>query len=156
MRQSIRILGSGMAAAVAWWAGIVVVFGPAQRLLADPSRQSAKFLSVFTQPPLPRMADHPEALAFGLLIIGVIHAGAYAWLEPRVSGRVARKGSVFGLLAWALMVPWFEFYLPWNVMREPLPLVLVEALCWLVVLLGVGFAVASVYAALGRRRSGTS
>ena len=34
------------------------------------------------------------------------------------------------------MVPWFEFYLPWNVMREPAPLVLLEMACWLGVRLG--------------------
>ena len=43
------------------------------------------------------------------------------------------------------MVPWFEFYLPWNVMREPFDLVLVEAVCWLVVLLAVGLSMGLVY-----------
>jgi hypothetical protein len=34
------------------------------------------------------------------------------------------------------MVPWFEFYLPWNVLWEPAPLVALA--CWAGVLLGVG------------------
>jgi len=43
------------------------------------------------------------------------------------------------------MVPWFEFYLPWNVMHEPLLPVLLEMIHWLGVLLSVGFAIAGVY-----------
>lgn len=149
--KALRITLSGISAAVVWWAGIVVVFGPAQSILADPSRQSAKFLSAFTEPPLPRVAEQPEVMAFGLLIVGGIHAAVYAWLESRMSGTIPRKGLSFGLMAWALMVPWFEFYLPWNVMHEPLTLVLLEGLCWLVVLLGVGLSISAVYELLGRR-----
>jgi hypothetical protein len=144
--RMLRILAGGVAAAAAWWAGIVVVFGPAQRLLADPSRQSPKFLGAFTEPPLPRMAEQPAVLPVGLLVIGTIYACTYDWLGARLPGSGWRKGLAFGLAAWALMVPWFEFYLPWNVMREPLSLALLEAFCWLVVLLGVGVATAAVQA----------
>lgn len=147
--KAIRVLASGLAAAVTWWAGLIIVFGPAQGLLADPNRQSAKFLAAFTQPPLPRMADGAEILALGLLAIGLIYAATYAWLESRLSGSAYRKGLSFGLIAWALMVPWFEFYLPWNVMREPFSLVLVEALCWLVVLLAVGLSISMAHRLLG-------
>lgn len=150
--RAIRVLVSGIAAAIVWWAGLIVVFGPAQRVIADPNRQSAKFLAAFTQPPLPRMAERAEVLVFGLLVIGLVYATTYAWLESRLSGSVYRRGLSFGLIAWALMVPWFEFYLPWNVMREPFPLVLVEALCWLVVLLGVGLSISIVHGLMGRSR----
>jgi len=142
-----RILAMGIAAAVAWGLGLMVVFGPAQTVLSDPDRQSAKFLSVFTEPPLPRMAEGPQALAFGLLVIGLIYAAVYSWLAPKLAGRGYRKGLGFGLVAWALMVPWFEFYLPWNVMREPFALVLLEGLCWLAVMLAVGLTIAGVYGA---------
>lgn len=55
------------------------------------------------------------------------------------------------------MAPWFEFYLPWNVLREPAPLVVLELACWLGVMLLVGTAIAGVDAVLrsvgaGRRR----
>jgi hypothetical protein len=154
--RALRILAGGVAAAAAWWMGIVLVFGPAQSLLADPARQSAKFLAAFTQPPLPRVAERPEALAWGLLLVGLIHAATYDWLAGRLPGSLWRRGLTFGAIAWALMVPWFEFYLPWNVMREPLSLALLEALSWLVVLLGVGLALAAVHAGFGRlaRRAG--
>jgi hypothetical protein len=149
---TLRILLSGLAAAAAWWAGILLAFGPLQVILADPERQSAKFLAAFTQPPLPRMAERPEVLAYGLLIVGLVHAGVYAWMRPRLAGGMVRRGCAFGLIACALMVPWFEFYLPWNVMREPLLLVLLECLCWLVVLQVVGLAVAGVHHLFGLTR----
>jgi hypothetical protein len=148
--EGLRICLCGIAAAVGWWAGILLVFGPAQAILADPERQSVKFLAAFTQPPLPRMAEDPQVLAIGLLIAGVVHASVYAWLHPRLPGKIIRKGCAFGVIAWALMVPWFEFYLPWNVMPEPLDLVMFEVFCWLVVLQIVGLAIASVHGALGR------
>lgn len=43
------------------------------------------------------------------------------------------------------MVPWFEFYLPWNMMHEPAPLVLLEMALWLGVLVVAGLAIAGVY-----------
>jgi hypothetical protein len=144
-RGSIRIVASGLAASLTWWAGLAAVFGPAQRFLADPERQSEKFLAAFMEPPLPRMAEQPEALAIGLLLIGLIHACVYAWLYPKLGATVLKRGLSFGVMAWALMVPWFEFYLPWNVMREPFGLVLLEGLCWLVVLLGVGLSISLVF-----------
>lgn len=149
--RAFRLVVTGIAAAVAWWLGIIVVFGPAQVILADPERQSAKFLRAFAEEPLPRMAESALALPIGLLGIGLVYAAAYAWLGAKLSGSAWRRGLVFGGLAWALMVPWFEFYLPWNVMREPLPLVLLETVCWLIVLLGVGSATAVVHQFVDRR-----
>lgn len=156
MRTLLRILISGLTAAAAWWVGLLVVFGPAQAILADPESQSTKFLAAFTEPPLPRMAEHPEILLLGLLLIGLIYACTYEWLGNRLPGARIRRGLTFGLIAWALMVPWFEFYLPWNVMREPLPLVLLESLCWLLVLLVVGVAISVVHDRLSASSRGRS
>jgi hypothetical protein len=153
MRDVLRTALAGLAAALAWLLGIQIVFGPAQGLIADPARQSAKFLAAFSQEPLPRVAETPWVLPAGLLVIGMIFAAVYAWLEPKLRGRAWRKGIAFGVAAWALMVPWFEFYLPWNVMREPFALVLVECACWLLVLVLVGLATAMTHAAASRRRA---
>jgi hypothetical protein len=91
------------------------------------------------------MAEQPAVLPIGLLVVGLAHALAYRWAGRRLPEPTWRRGLAFGALAWALMVPWFEFYLPWNVMREPLPLVLLEAACWFLVLLGVGVVTAVVH-----------
>jgi hypothetical protein len=147
----IRIIAGGVAGALAWFSGITVIFGPVQAILADPAQQSAKFLAAFAEPPLPRMAEGPEVLLAGLFVVALIHASVYAWLEGKLAGNVLGRGLAFGLVAWALMGPWFEFYLPWNVMREPLPLVLLELFCWLVVQLLVGIAIASAFRLLRER-----
>lgn len=148
--KALRIVLGGVAAAAAWGGGIAVVFGPAQVILASPAHQSAKFLSAFAEAPLPRMADSAATLPVGLFLIGLIHSTVYAWLAPRLPGGALRRGLAFGAIAWALMVPWFEFYLPYNVMLEPFPLVLLEALCWLGVMLMVGLAVAGTHRLLTR------
>lgn len=151
--RALRIIVPGVAAAVAWAAAITVVFGPAQAILADPELQSAKFIAAFAEPPLPRMAGQPAVLLIGLLIVGLLYAAVYAWLEPKLSGGWVGKGTRFGLVAWALMVPWFELYLPYNVMLEPLPLVLLEVACWLVVMLAVGLAIAGAHGLFHRTRT---
>jgi hypothetical protein len=87
----------------------------------------------------------------GLLAVALIHSIVYAWLHGKLTGNVLRRGLTFGVVAWALMAPWFEFYLPWNVMREPFALVLLELLCWLAVQLLVGVAIASVFRLLRKR-----
>ena len=43
-----------------------------------------------------------------------------------------------------LMVPWFEFYLPWNVLLEPFSLVAVELICWAGVLLAVALTISGI------------
>lgn len=145
---------AGLAGGVAWLAGIFIFFGPAQRILANPEYQSAKFLAAFAEvEPLPRAADSLWVLVGGLLIIGVVYGFVFAWLAPALPGSRWRKGVSFGLVAWALMVPWFEFYLPWNVMHEPFALVLLETVLWALVLQLVGLTIALVHGALTPRTS---
>lgn len=150
LRSLLQVLLGGLAGAVAWWAGLLLVFGPAQALLADPSLQSAKFLEAFMEPPLPRMAGNPEILAVGLLLIALIYAAVYTTLCPKLNGTLWRRGATFGLITWPLMAPWFEFYLPWNVMLEPWPLVLLEVAGWLIVMLAVGVSIALAHAGVNR------
>ncbi|MFA0814071.1 DUF6789 family protein [Microbulbifer epialgicus] len=138
----IRVFLSGVAGGVAWVLGMLIFFGPAQTILADPQLQSAKFLTVVKQmEPLPRMADNLWVGVLGLLMIGVIYGIVFSFIESLMSGKSLIKGVKFGAISWALMVPWFEFYLPWNVMHEPLVLVILEALLWACVLQLVGISI---------------
>lgn len=57
-------------------------------------------------------------------------------------GSIWARGRTFGLVIWLAAIPWFEFYLPFNVLREPLLLALLEGACWLLTLQLVGLAVA--------------
>lgn len=143
----VRALIAGFAGGVAWIAAMILFFGPAQAILANPDFQSHKFLFVVGQmEPLPYTAGSWWILPLGLLAIGVLYGVVYHFVRRAFPGKPWwKKGIQFGLVAWALMVPWFEFYLPWNVMHEPLMLVILEMLLWLSVLLVVGIAIAGTY-----------
>jgi hypothetical protein len=146
----VRGLIAGFAGGVAWLVGILLFFGPAQIVLTDPDLQSAKMLAAFTADPLPRTADAPWLLVLGLLGIGILWGWVYVWLADHWRGPWWKRGFSFAVVAWVLMVPWFEFYLLWNVLLEPVLLVALEMVCWAAVLLGVGAAIAGVEALLRR------
>ncbi|MDX1547579.1 MAG: hypothetical protein R3247_11355 [Rhodothermales bacterium] len=143
----LRTLGAGIAGGLAWIGAMLLLFGPAQTLLANPAYQSEKFLFVVGElEPLPRAAGAWWILVVGLLALGMLYGVVYRVVRPAFAGRPWwRRGVGFGAVAWALMVPWFEFYLPWNVMHEPALLVLLEGVLWLGVMLLVGLAIAGVY-----------
>ena len=144
--RALTVLIAGIAGGIAWVLGMLAVFGPAQSVLADPERQSAKFLNVMgALEPLPKVADAPWILPVGVLAIAVIYSAVYGWIRDGLRGGKLARGLKFGVVAWALMAPWFEFYLPWNAMHEPPLLVALELACWLLVMLAVGAAIASVW-----------
>jgi hypothetical protein len=150
----LRGLIAGLAGGLGWFVGILVFFLPAQPFLADPSVQSAKFLAAFAAEPLPRSAVAPWLLPVGLLGIGTLWGWVYVWLSRAWGGAWWQRGLRFGVVAWVLMVPWFEFYLPWNVLREPASLVALELASWAGVILTVGLTISGAEALLSRRSSG--
>lgn len=152
MKHLLQVIASGLIGGGAWIIGMILFFGPAQTILADPELQSAKFKAVMEQiEPLPRMSGNFWIIIVGLLLIGVIYSMVFFFIGPRLSGSNFQKGVKFGLMSWALMVPWFEFYLPWNVMHEPLTLVLLEVFCWSLVMLLVGISISLTYGLIDSR-----
>lgn len=143
----IRALAAGLTGGFAWIIGLTFLFGPAQAILANPDYQSEKFLYVAGQlEPLPRAAEIWWILPVGLLIIGMLYGIVYHLIRRAFVGKTKwKKGILFGGVAWALMVPWFQFYLPWNMMHEPILLVLLEMVLWLGVLSIVGIVIAFAY-----------
>jgi hypothetical protein len=113
------------------------VWSGAQSILGNPQHQSAKFIAAFTQQPLPRMAN-TSFLYRGFFVVGLFVAVAFLIANAFIKDTWWKTGLVFGLLHWLLMIPWFEFYLPYNVMLEPLPLVLFEGVLWLALTLTLG------------------
>lgn len=121
------------------------VLSGAQGILADPARQSGKFLRVFTEyAPLPRMVADGSILWKGFFVCGLLAARAFLYISKRQKGGWVGRGLAFGMLHWALMTPWFEFYLPYNAMHEPLRLVVFEAFLWLCTLLCLGVYMAAL------------
>jgi len=146
----LRGLTAGIAGGLAWFIGILLFFGPAQIILGNAEFQSAKMLEAFTAEPLPRSAEDPWILIVGLLIIGILWGFVYVWLSAEWKGNWWMRGIRFSIVGWLLMVPWFVFYLPWNVLREPAPLAALELVSWAAVLLVVGLTIAGVESMIGR------
>ncbi|WP_350284775.1 hypothetical protein [uncultured Croceitalea sp.] len=153
MKRLLVVVTSGLFGGSAWIVGMITFFGPAQSILADPNLQSAKFRAVMEQiEPLPRMANNVCIIIIGLLLIGIIYSIVFSFVGPKLSGSNLQKGTKFGLISWSLMVPWFEFYLPWNVMHEPILLVLLEAFCWVLVMISVGISISMAQGFLNSRK----
>jgi hypothetical protein len=145
MRSWLRTIGcviaAGVAGGTAWRIAMRIIFGSAQRALTNPSLQSSKLLNAFMLPPVPRTSHQPELLWIGLIGIGILWAIAYRVVSYSWKQSWWRKALLFWLASWLLMVPWFEFYLPWNVLLEPFPLVALELVCWAGVLLAVALTI---------------
>ncbi len=138
-----RQILAAMLAGPLWWMAILAFFvwSGAQGILANPEYQSEKFIQVFaTLPPLPRSTENPYFIWTGMFVVGLFPASVFLYLNRLWSGAWWKKGLKYGLIHWALVTPWFEFYLPYNVMHEPLPLVLLEGFLWLLVALTLGLA----------------
>jgi hypothetical protein len=131
-----------LAAGAAWWAGYAALLTPAQAILLDPALQSAKFLAVVVDLPPPARATGAEwMLPAAFLVIGALQALVFAFIAPALPRARVKRGLAFAAIAWALCFPWFEFYLPWNVMREPGALVALELALWAGVMIVVGLAI---------------
>lgn len=152
-----RLLGriiTGIAGGIAWIAGMLIFFGPAQAVLADPELQSEKFFSVMADPiHPPRMAEAFWILPAGLMVLGFIYGIVFTVIVRGVPGKsTTARGLAFGVIVWALAFTWFEFYLPWNVMREPAALVALELSCWLATMLLLGLTVSWTWRLTGGER----
>ncbi|TND10202.1 MAG: transmembrane protein [Bacteroidetes bacterium] len=145
-RKITRIILALLAGGMAWYGAFLFffIYSGAQHILADPGIQSEKFIGVFITEPLPRVATEPNLLLCGIYMISSIGVLVFAFLSDKLKGGWFRKGITFGLLNWLMTIPWFEFYLPYNVMHEPLSLVLFEGLLWLGVLLTFASAVSFI------------
>ena len=113
--------------------------------LLDASTHSPKLIAVWTQiEPLPLIAFEPVPMIVGLMLFGIGHAYVYRWLSPTwPSGVVPRALRLAGLLFFLVYMFW-EFFTPFNLFREPLPLIAAELVFWAVIALAEAFSIAFV------------
>ena len=140
MSRKLRIILLLLTSGFIWYLSFYVFFilSSAQNILANPVYQSHKFLKVFMElEPLPRMVQDSFLIYKGFYLIGTLSLLVFLFLSDRLKGSWYRKAISFSLVQWVLMIPWFEFYLPYNVMHEPFKLVLLEATLWFGVILSV-------------------
>lgn len=141
MFKTARVVVLVMSTGLVWWWCMQALFiwSGAQQVLSNPAYQSSKFIKVFTEyKPLPRMYADRSIFWKGFVVCGEFAAVAFLIVNNYLRGGWLRRGLVFGILHWCLMVPWFEIYLPYNVMHEPMMLVLFEGLLWLITILLTG------------------
>lgn len=121
-------------------------------LLTHPT-QSEKLIAVWTQlEPLPLVAFNPAPIIAGLMLLAVGHAFIYrsialAW--PR--GILARGLRMAGLLFFMSYLFW-EFFTPFNQFGEPLPLIALELVFWVVIALAEGLVIAWIMETAPDRR----
>lgn len=127
---------AGMLAGAAIIGGMVMLFGPAQRILADPALQSPKLLQIFMElSPPPRISFSPSLAWLGFGLIGLAHALVFRLVRPALGAGLWEPTVRFTALSWLMMALWFEFWILWNVMHEPVSLIALELTLWAGVLL---------------------
>jgi hypothetical protein len=115
-------------------------------ILLNSTLQSAKLIAVWKViTPIPRVVTHPVAMGLGVLAFAVGHAALYGWLAPAwPAGMVARAWRM-ALLVWFLSFAFFEFFTPFNMFGEPLPLLAIELSFWVIVALAESLVLAAVF-----------
>lgn len=140
--QPARVILGAIVGAVGWQAGFTLFFGPIQGYLGDPALQSAKFISMFADDPRPWTSEIAWLMPVALLVISLFYSIAYGIVRPALPGSGLKKGLLFGFLLFAIASTWFEFFTPFNLMREPLPLVALELVAWYLTMTAAGLAFA--------------
>ena len=132
--EKLRAAAALLLGGLIWYAcfALFFIYSGAQSVLASPDYQSSKFLKVFLEvEPLPRVVESPWLLYAGIYMVSTASICVFLFLGKKLRGPWWKKGLRFALINWALSIPWFEFYLPYNVMHEPFLLVLLEGVLWL-------------------------
>jgi hypothetical protein len=130
MLLTFRLLGFG-------WTG--------NGILVNPDLQSSKLIAVWKEiEPLPLVVAKPAPIIIGIILFGVIHASVYRWLSPAWPSGVLRRGLRMAGLIFLLVFLFWEFFTPFNLFGEPLPLIGLELFFWALIALADGLAIAVI------------
>lgn len=137
------VLVSGIIAGLITQIILFSLFNVAGRgIIFNPAVQSQKLIAVWMQiPPLP---DYTNIFIIGVVNV-LIHAFVFSIVYNGIPGRGWEKGFNFGLIVWLMTAVFFEFFVPFNLLGEPLPLVGLELLFLLIASAIEGIAISLVY-----------
>jgi hypothetical protein len=115
-------------------------------ILLDPGLQSPKLIAVWTQmEPLPLVIAKPAPIILGLFCFGLGHAYLYHWLAPFwPRGIFSRAWRLAGLIFFCSFLFW-EFFTPFNQFGEPLVLIGLELLFWVIIAGAEGLVIAALW-----------
>lgn len=123
--------------------GIVFSSPWVRSLLYDPGWQSRLFIDITPQ------RDIAVSVA-GLVVLSGLHGLLYELLAPSIPGRTwFTKGLAWGGMIWALYWLFQEWFIYVTLLREPLPLALLELVILLAGALLEGIVIARVLANRG-------
>lgn len=129
MLLTFRLIGLG-------WTG--------EGILLNPDVQSRKLIAVWTEiEPIPLVVNNPAPIIIGIIIFGIIHAFVYRWISPAWPEGIVARGIRMSILIFFLVFSFWEFFTPFNLFGEPLPLIGLELLFWAIIALSDGFIIAS-------------
>ena len=110
--------------------------------------QSQKLIDVFTTTqPLPLEMSSLFALLLGNIILGILFTAAYSWAMKELPGDSFGKGINFGIVLWVFAGLWSALYTNFSLLGEPVYLILVELIFWLVLFLIEGIIIVRLYRA---------
>jgi hypothetical protein len=123
----------------------LIGFGNGGGVLLDPSTQSAKLIAVWTRlEPRPRILTDPLLMQAGFILMAALHAALYKSVSKAWPPGVLSRGVRFSALLYGVAFVFWEFFTPFNLLGEPLPLVALELLFWAVVAASEGFTIAAL------------
>lgn len=117
----------------------------ADGILLHPERQSPKLIAVWTKmEPLPLIISRPPIMILGLVLFGIGHSAVYRWLSSAWPRGVWSRAWRFSLLTFGMTFLFWEFFTPFNLLGEPLPLIGLELVFWAIVAFSEGVVLAAV------------
>jgi hypothetical protein len=114
-------------------------------ILLNPDVQSEKLIAVWTEiEPIPLVINNPAPIIIGIILFGIIHAFVYCWVSPAWPDGIVSRAMRMSILIFILVFSFWEFFTPFNMFGEPLPLIGLELLFWAIIALADGFVIAFI------------
>lgn len=115
-------------------------------ILVDPSIQSHKLIAVWTQmEPIPLVVSNPAPIIVGFILFSIGHAFVYRWLAPAWPMGIKSRAWRLAVLVFFLSFLFFEFFTPFNMFGEPIPLIGLELMFWATIALTEALAIVTVF-----------
>ena len=116
------------------------------RILLDPSIQSNKLIVVWTEiEQLPLIITNPFLMFAGYILFAIGHAFIYDWLSPTWPHNIKARSTRLAILVFFLSYSFLEFFTPFHLFGEPVPLLVLELVFWAIVALAEAFIISVIF-----------
>ena len=123
---------------------LLLVIGPAT--VFNKELQSPKLTTVWeVLEPAPLMMSDPISFGLAMAVLGAAQGVVFVLVASALPRGVVKRGLTYGLIVWLLSTLAFEILGPFNLLAEPVPLVMVELAVGLPGNLVGGIVLAAIY-----------